>query len=66
MEVLLSGLAPPSDEISWLKQEAARGNVPLLNVSPLVEPGLSQVSCHINFTSANVMLGNSSTVIHYS
>ncbi|KAL9389320.1 hypothetical protein Peur_017925 [Populus x canadensis] len=32
MEVLLSGVAPLSDEISWLKQEAAKGNVPLFNV----------------------------------
>jgi len=32
MEVLLSGAAPLSDEISWLKQEAAMGNVPLFNV----------------------------------
>lgn len=32
MEVLLSGVAPLSDEISWLKQEAARGDVPLFNV----------------------------------
>lgn len=32
MEVILSGLASLSDEISWFKQEAAKWDVPLSDV----------------------------------